>query len=152
MGCRSAWVLLACVAIAELLMAGPAWSQATQKARFQKAAIDATPWEARRSVFSGNEMRLGAFGTLNSDCSSGSLPDIRLVKSPASGEISFEETRSIVGVRPTHPWRVCNGLQYDTIRMSYKSRDDFVGKDRVIIDIDFKNGNVRRLTLLIDVR
>lgn len=125
--------------------------QAAPKGK-QIAALDTTNAEVRRSVFSGNELRLTYFYTVNSDCSSGPLVDVRVVKPPANGELSFQELRSRVEFKKDHFRAHCNGKLVDAIGAFYTSRDNFTGTDKMQIEVDYKTGFVRRYSLIIDVR
>ena len=128
-----------------------ATAQAAQKGK-QLAALDTTNTEVRRSGFSGNEIKLTYFYTVNPDCSSGPLVDVRIVKPPAHGEISFQELRSIVEYKKDHFRAHCNGKMVDSVGAVYTSRDDFTGIDKIQIEVDYKTGQVRRYSLTIDVR
>jgi hypothetical protein len=104
------------------------------------------------SVFSGNEARLLAPNWVNTDCTSGSRPDVRVVSSPANGSIRLENMQIAISRNSDNSRAHCNGKQVDTVGVFYKSREGFVGTDRAVIEADFKTGIVRRYTTVIDVR
>ena len=142
---------LSAAAVGVILAIG-ATSQAAPKGKTELAALDATSLEVRRSVFSGNELRLTHFYTVNPDCSSGPLVDVRVVKPPANGEMTFQEVRSRVELKKDHQRAHCNGKPVDAVAASYKSRENFTGTDKMQIDVDYKNGVVRRYSVTVDVR
>jgi hypothetical protein len=141
---------LSTAAVGAILALG-ATCQAAPKGK-QVAALDTPNLEVRRAGFSGNEIKLTYFYTVNSDCSSGPLVDVRIVKPAAHGEMRFEEVRSKVELRKDHLRAHCNGKLVDAVGARYTSRDDFTGTDKVQIEVDYKTGFVRRYSLIIDVR
>jgi hypothetical protein len=122
------------------------------KAKVHRASVQATESEVRRSGFSGNEMQLGLFWWVNPDCSSSQRPDVRIVKAPSHGEMTFKEVFSVVEIRGGHPRARCNGQPVAAVGMFYTSNEDFTGQERLTVDIDYRDGSVRRQTVVVDVR
>src|SRR5262245_36197514 len=118
-------------ATAGAVLAIGATCQAAPKGKTQVAALDTPNLEVRRSGFSGNEIKLTYFYTVNPDCSSGPLVDVRVVKPPAHGEMRFEEVRSKVELKKDHLRAHCNGKLVDAVGARYTSHDDFTGTDKV---------------------
>jgi len=105
-----------------------------------------------RSVLKGNETRLAAPNYLNADCSSGPVPDLRIVSAPKNGAYRTEET-SVPAERPAGNSRAaCNGKPVNAVAIYYKPKDEFAGDDEMVVDVDFKDGNVRRFVYAITVR
>lgn len=104
------------------------------------------------SVFSGNEARVLAPNWVNTDCTSGVRPDVRVASSPTSGSIRLEDIQIVVSRNSGDSRAHCNGKQVDAVGVFYRSNDGFAGQDRVVIDADFKTGVVRRYTAVIDVQ
>ena len=105
-----------------------------------------------RSVLKGNETRLAAPNYLNSDCSSGPVPDLRIVSAPKNGAYRTEET-SVPAERSFGNSRAaCNGKPVNAVAIYYKPKDEFAGDDEMVVDVDFKDGNVRRFLYAITVR
>jgi len=105
-----------------------------------------------RSVFSGNETRIAAFNYVNADCSSGPLPDLRIVTAPAHGAYRLEETTIQVDRKPDNSRASCNGKPVSAVAVHYKPTAEFVGSDDLVVDVDFRNGSVRRYIYAISVR
>jgi hypothetical protein len=105
-----------------------------------------------RTVLKGNEARIAAPNYLNADCSSGPLPDLRVVAEPKNGTFRTEET-SVAAERPADNSRAaCNGKPVNAVAVYYKPKDEFAGDDEMAIDVDFHDGNVRRFVYAITVR
>jgi hypothetical protein len=105
-----------------------------------------------RSVLKGNETRLAAPNYLNADCSSGPLPDLRVIAAPKNGAYRTEET-SVAAERPANNSRAaCNGKPVNAVAVYYKPTDEFAGSDEMVIDVDYHDGNVRRFVYAITVR
>jgi hypothetical protein len=118
----------------------------------QVAALDITHSEFRRSVFSGNEMQVGTFALVKADCSTGPLVDIRMVKQPANGKASFQEVQTVVDLKKDSVRAHCNGKSVDAVAMFYTANEDFTGPDKLEIEVDYKNGFVRRYSIVVNVR
>jgi hypothetical protein len=50
------------------------------------------------------------------------------------------------------PREACNGKPVNAIAVYYKPKPDFTGIDEMGIDVDFRNGTVRRYIYTITVR
>jgi hypothetical protein len=116
-----------------------------------KAAAETQP-PFRRTVFTGNEMLMGVFNTLASDCSATVRPDVRIVTPPANGLVRFDGIVAAVERQPGDVRAMCNGKRAISVGIFYKSNKGFVGADAVVLEIDFKQGFVGRFTYDIEVR
>jgi hypothetical protein len=105
-----------------------------------------------RIVLSGNETRLAAPNFLNADCSSGPLPDLRIVAAPKHGTYRTEETSIAAERAAGTSLAACNGKPVNAVAIYYKPGADFTGTDDMMIDVDFKDGHVRRYVYAISVR
>jgi hypothetical protein len=105
-----------------------------------------------RTVLTGNEMRLAAPNYLNMDCSSGPLPDVRIVEAPKNGAYRTEETSIAAERGMDKPRAVCNGKPVNAVAVYYKPKPDFTGLDQMGIDVDYHDGTVRRYIYMITVR
>jgi hypothetical protein len=105
-----------------------------------------------REAFSGNEIRIAAMQVVNADCTSGPIPLLRVATAAQSGEQRQEEVTVAVDRKAGDPRASCNGKPVTAVGVFYKSKEGFTGKDNVVIDVDFKNGNVRRFNYKITVR
>ena len=124
------------------------------KAAAEAKAQQTGPAQQRvvRSVLKGNEARIAAPNYLNADCSSGPLPDLRIISAPKNGAYRTEET-SVPAERPAGNSRAaCNGKSVNAVAIYYKPKDEFAGDDEMVVDVDFKNGTVRRFVYAITVR
>jgi hypothetical protein len=116
-----------------------------------KAAAD-THAPFRRTVFAGNEMLMGVFNTLASDCSASVRPDVRIVTPPANGVVSFDGIVAAVERPPGDIRAVCNGKRVISVGIFYKPNKGFVGADAAALEIDFRQGFVGRFSYDIEVR
>lgn len=114
------------------------------------SAIQETP--LNRDAFTGNETRIAAMHYVNTDCSSGPLPDLRIVTAPQNGEYRLDKIIYAVDRKPDDPRASCNGKPVDAVGVFYKSKPDFTGEDGLVVDVDFRTGTVRRFSYKIMVR
>jgi hypothetical protein len=137
--------------VVALAVATGASSEPTKKAKPQKVSLGPTEVELRRSVFSGNELRVYPFYAVNADCTS--MPaDIRVVKEPTNGEVAFREARSVIELLKSSPRAHCNRKPVQSVVMFYTSKEDFSGRDKMTVDVDFGTGSVLRYNVTVDVR
>jgi hypothetical protein len=146
-------LLLAAALSGSLVAAPAAWAEPTKKAGTKKA-VDLAPREDRynKKVFSGNEIRIAALHNVNADCSAGPIPDVRVATKPVNGELRLEAIHTVVDRTPEDRRAHCNGKTVDARGLFYKSADGFIGDDKVLIEVDFKTGTVRRFLYTIEVR
>jgi hypothetical protein len=108
--------------------------------------------QGRRDVFTGNEVRIAHMNTVNADCSSGPIPDVRVITKPANGDIRIEPQHTVIDRRGEDRRVHCNGKEVDGLGLFYKSHDGFVGQDKITVDVDYKTGTVKRFVYSIVVR
>jgi hypothetical protein len=105
-----------------------------------------------REAFSGSEFRIAAMGHVRTDCSGGALPEVRVVTPPGGGDVRQEPVKFPVSHEKSHPRARCNGKIVDAVAVFYKSKSDFAGADKVVLDVDFKVGVIKRFTYAINIR
>ncbi|HEX5213077.1 MAG TPA: hypothetical protein VFW22_15235 [Pseudolabrys sp.] len=105
-----------------------------------------------REVFTGNESRIAYPNWVNTDCSSGPVPDLRISTAPKNGELRMEEITVPVDRAKDNSRFGCNGKPVKAVGVYYKSKAGYTGPDNVVIDVDFKTGTVSRYNYKITVR
>lgn len=124
----------------------PAITVRGMKEGAQEAKID-TPLPERnfkRDVFSGNEVRVATPNNVKTDCTTGEIPDIRIVAAPEHGDLRLDTVKIAVS-RPTGNSRnSCNGKEVEARAYFYKSKDGYTGDDKFTVDVDFRTGKVER--------
>jgi hypothetical protein len=129
-----------------------AMAQSTKKPRPQNVTLQMNERELWRSVFSGNEVQLGMLWAVQANCNAAPLADVRVIKQPSNGELSFRELRSVVELKKESPRAHCNGTPITGVGVFYKSQEDFTGTERMQIEVDYKVGLIRRYSLIVSVR
>ena len=105
-----------------------------------------------RNALSGNEVQISAMNFVNVDCSSGPVPNVRVVTPPKNGSVRLDQTTITVD-RPKDNARAhCNGKSVKAMGVYYKSSSGFNGNDEVVFDTDFLEGTVWRYVVTINVR
>ncbi|MDI1346066.1 MAG: hypothetical protein PSV22_18470 [Pseudolabrys sp.] len=120
-------------------------------AKERKQRAESAVTEVKGSLFSGSESRLYDFGTLRADCTI-PIADIRIVKAAEHGDVRFEEVKTVATANKSPLQKRCYGKPVDAVRMYYKANADFVGKDRIVVDMDSKLGSIWRVAFTVDVR
>jgi hypothetical protein len=144
-------LVVAVALTAPVTIVSTAWSQQKNTAA-KKVEIAPQKESFRKSVFSGTEIRIAAMNNTLSNCSSGPIPDVRVLTKPENGELRMEEIRHVLD-RPAKNARAhCNGKLVDANAIFYRSRPDFTGRDSTLLEVDFKNGSVRQFFYDITVR
>jgi hypothetical protein len=146
-------VMSATVTACSITGIGTASAQGSRKSGTPVSISRALPESnEKRSMFSGGESRITVMNSVHADCSSGPLPVVRVVAPPSNGEIRFEQVKYAVDRKNDNPRFHCNGKLVDGLGVFYKPAADFVGSDKVILEVDFKNGFVNRYSYEIEVR
>ncbi len=104
------------------------------------------------SMLNGNETVIVSPNIVKADCTSDTLPDVRVVGQPANGVVRMENATITVNRVATDTRAHCNGKKIEGINVYYKANPGFVGVERIILKTDFRDGSVSELVVLVDVR
>jgi hypothetical protein len=115
------------------------------------AAIAAPATAITKDIFSGGESMIAGMNNVNLDCSSGPIPEVRVVSPPIHGSMRTART-IVVASQNTDNLARCNGKLVDAAGVYYKSTVGFVGVDTVTVDVDFRYGTIRRFVYTLNVR
>jgi hypothetical protein len=91
-------------------------------------------------------IQVGVYLNVQPDCTSGTLPALRLVASPANGTISIKRGK----VTATN-YKQCLALEVPGFIAFYQSRPDFVGIDTAIIEVKYPQGRTELQRITINV-
>lgn len=152
---KIALTFLSCLLAMLLLLpnADPAASQQRkegEKSDIKKFEDTLPPFKV--STFSGNESRIHAIYLLLSNCATSGRPDVRIAKKPENGEIRFDPIKIPANAKAGSALAHCNGKEVDALGVFYKSKDNFIGEDRISLDVDYKSGFIHRYSYIVDVR
>ncbi len=89
---------------------------------------------------------------VNADCSSGEVPEVRIVTPPANDDVSLKRQTMPIARSVNDPLNRCNGKPVEAVTVFYKLKDGFTGADTVVLDVDFRHGKVSRFIYNIAVR
>jgi hypothetical protein len=90
--------------------------------------------------------QVGVYLNVQPDCTSGTLPAIRLVDPPANGTVSIKRAK----VSATN-YKQCLALEVPAFIAFYQSKADFVGTDVVTLEIKYPQGRTEVQRIKIDV-
>lgn len=80
-------------------------------------------------------IRVGVYLNVQPDCSSGTLPTIRLLNPPANGTVDVKRGK----VTATN-YKQCLALEVPGYVAFYRSKPDFTGVDIVTLEVKYPNG------------
>jgi hypothetical protein len=83
----------------------------------------------------GKDIQIGVYLNVLPDCTSGTLPAIRLLTPPTNGAVSIKRGK----VTATN-YKQCLALEVPGFVAFYKSRPDFSGVDTVTIEVKYPAG------------
>jgi hypothetical protein len=108
----------------------------------------------KKNVFAGSESQIAAMNFVKADCTSGPLPDVRIVTAPSKGDIRLETVQHAVDRAKGNSREHCNGKLVDAVGVFYKAKEGQTGaaRDKLVLDVDFKNGTVNRYIYTVDIR
>jgi hypothetical protein len=107
---------------------------------------------ANRIVLSGERVRVGFAYDVNHDCSSRGQIKSRLLEQPKNGVVEMVEEKGYTRYPKDDQRYRCNENQSDTEAIYYKSREDFKGKDRFVVEVFYPGGIYRKRIFNVDVR
>ena len=112
------------------------------------AALAQTPTTVERSAKgpTAKNIEVGLFLNVKPDCTSGTLPAIRLVEPPTNGTVSIKQAK----VRATN-YKQCLALEVPGFIAFYQSKPDFVGTDKVVIEVKYPQGRTELQHITINV-
>lgn len=91
-------------------------------------------------------IQVGVYLNVQPDCTSGTLPAIRLVAPPANGTVSIKRGK----VTATN-YKQCLALEVPGFIAFYQSKPDFVGVDTAIIEVKYPQGRTELQRITINV-
>lgn len=127
----------AVAALASLILAAGATSAALAQVQTVERAAKGPP---------AKDIRVGVYLNVQSDCTSGILPAIRLLSPPANGAVSIKRGK----VTATN-YKQCLALEVPGFIAFYRSKPDFSGVDVVTIEVKYPGGRteVQRISVTI---
>ncbi|MGJ5009976.1 hypothetical protein [Bradyrhizobium oligotrophicum] len=136
------------IAVAALLAATTAASaQAQTPAPGAAAPAPAqTTVERNAKGVAGKPIQVGIYLNVQSDCSSGPLPAIRLVTPPGNGTVTIKRGK----VSATN-YKQCLALEVPGFIAFYQSKADFAGTDTVTLEVKFPQGRTEVQRIIINV-
>lgn len=95
---------------------------------------------------SAKDIRVGVYLNVQPDCTSGTLPAIRLVSPPANGAVSIKRGK----VSATN-YKQCLALEVPGFIAFYRSKADFSGIDVLTIEVKYPGGRteVQRISVTV---
>jgi hypothetical protein len=117
------------------------------------AVPDGAAWAQSNSAFrsaevvAGKPERLGVYGNVQKDCTSGPLPTIRVVTPPKNGELNVRSGKLKAG-------RIsrCPKLEATAQGIFYKAKPAYKGADEVSYEVKSASGKVESHTVRITVK
>jgi hypothetical protein len=98
------------------------------------------------SVASGKIVRLVVAPNLKKDCSAGSLPEIKIAGAPKNGQLKTTTKK----LKTPASYR-CPDKEAQVAAVFYKSKADFTGTDRVLIEVKTAEGTIEKQDIRITV-
>jgi hypothetical protein len=94
----------------------------------------------------GKDLQIGVYLNVLPDCSSGTLPSLRLLNPPTNGAVNIKQGK----VRATN-YKQCLALEVPGFIAFYKPKPDFSGVDSVTIEVKYPAGRteVQKISLII---
>lgn len=138
--------------IYNLIVAGMPLAMSTMGYIPPAAKIEPPVISLARSALSGNEVQIAAMNVVEADCSPGPVPDVRVAMQPKNGGVRLSQISMAVDRRKEDARAHCNGKPIQAMAVYYKSANAFIGNDKVLLDVDFRDGSVRRYAIDINVR
>jgi len=95
---------------------------------------------------SAKSFQVGVYLNVQPDCTSGTLPALRMITPPANGTLSIKRGK----VTATN-YKQCLALEVPGFIAFYQSKADFVGTDEVTIEVKYPQGRTETQRIKINV-
>jgi hypothetical protein len=92
------------------------------------------------------DTRIGVYLNVLPDCTSGTLPTIRLASPPASGKVVVRSAK----VKATN-YKACLALEVPAYVAFYKSPPEFLGDDVLTIEVKYSGGRTELQKIKVNV-
>ena len=116
------------------------------------AAQELSTPPTNRIILSGERVLVGFTYDLEPDCSSTGHIKSRLLEQPKNGVVEMVTEKGFTTYAKDDQKYKCNEKQSDIQSYYYKSREDYKGKDRFVVEVFYPRGTYRKRIFLIDVR
>jgi hypothetical protein len=116
------------------------------------AAQELSTAPTHKIVLSGERVRVGFAYDVNPDCSSTGEIKSRLLEQPKNGVVEMVTEKGFTIYAKDDQKYKCNEKQSDLRAYYYKSREDFKGKDRFVVEVFYPRGSYRKQIYNINVR
>jgi hypothetical protein len=110
------------------------------------AQAQTPPVERTAKGPTAKSFQVGIYLNVQPDCTSGTLPALRMIDPPANGTLSIKRGK----VSATN-YKQCLALEVPGFIAFYQSKVDFVGTDAVTIEIKYPQGRTEVQRITIDV-
>jgi hypothetical protein len=116
------------------------------------AAQEISTPPANRIALSGERVRIGFSYDLAPDCSPVGEIRSRLIEKPKNGAVEIVAEKGFTSYAKDDQKHKCNEKKSDLQVYYYTSREDFKGKDKLVIEVFYPVGTYRKRLFNIDVR
>jgi hypothetical protein len=97
-------------------------------------------------ALANKDTQIGVYLNVLPDCTSGTLPTIRLANAPASGKVIVKTAK----VKATN-YKACLALEVPAYVAFYKSPPEFLGNDVLTIEIKYSGGRTELQKITVNV-
>lgn len=94
----------------------------------------------------GKSLRLGVYGNVSKECTTGSLPEVKVATPPKNGSLAVKTGNLKAGTVAR-----CPNLEVPVQGVFYQSNPKYTGADEVAYEVKHQNGRVQSLSVKIMV-
>jgi hypothetical protein len=105
-----------------------------------------------RTTPRGQTVRLNGFHHLARDCQNDGRALLRIVSSTSGGSLTSRNEETFPGFRPGSERQHCNGRRRPSTAAYYTPAAGYTGRDRVVFEVFWRDGELWRETYDVDVR
>jgi hypothetical protein len=97
----------------------------------------------QKTALSGKRQVLQFYDALNADCGVAGVPSVKIIQPPRDGVATVELAADYPSFPSDNPRYVCNRAKAPGAQVVYRSSPQYLGADRVVVEIVYPSGTVR---------
>jgi hypothetical protein len=126
----------------------------TSRQRHYAVAVNPkpAPIEIARAAAAEQQARIGFLTNIDPDCTTTPFANVRIVEEPKHGQATLKQDTGFTNFPKENPSFECNKDRSEGTAVFYRSEAGYTGKDSMVVELLYAEGNESSLRYSIDVK